>query len=61
VILAPHFVQKLDDFETMHDGPYGEIVSSWKGDGEKKSYGITIPPNSSATVLFEGRSVSDIW
>lgn len=60
VILEPHFVQNLDHFEAKHDGPYGEIVSSWKKDGENVRYEVTIPPNSSATVLFEGKNISGI-
>jgi alpha-L-rhamnosidase len=60
VTLEPHFVKNLDHFEAKHDGPYGEIVSSWEKDDEKILYDITIPANSSATVLFEGISVSGI-
>lgn len=52
ILLEPHFVEGLDQFETMHKGPYGTIVSSWEKTGEEVSYSVTIPPNSTATLLL---------
>ncbi|MFH0761925.1 MAG: family 78 glycoside hydrolase catalytic domain [Bacteroidota bacterium] len=51
VILQPHFVEGLAHFEARHNGPYGEIVSSWKREGNKLIYTAVIPPNSTATLL----------
>ena len=52
VLLKPNFVQGLDHFEAKHDGPYGEIRSYWKRKGNKVTYSVTIPANSTATVYF---------
>jgi len=51
VLLQPHFVEGLTHFEARHNGPYGEIVSSWKREGNTLIYTAIIPPNSTATLL----------
>ena len=50
ILLEPHFVPGLDHFEASHEGPYGDIHSSWKRTGKKIAYMITVPPNSTATL-----------
>ncbi|MFA5816867.1 MAG: family 78 glycoside hydrolase catalytic domain [Bacteroidales bacterium] len=57
VILEPHFVKELTHFEASHTGPYGEIVSSWKREGNKIIYTVVIPPNSTATLRLESGKV----
>lgn len=52
VILEPHFVTGLNHYESSHDGPYGKIVSSWKREGKGVHYTITIPANSTATLIL---------
>jgi alpha-L-rhamnosidase len=56
VLLTPHFIEKLDHFESEHTGPYGKIISSWKRKGDAVEYSITIPANSTATVVFPAGS-----
>ena len=56
VLLEPHFVTGLDQFEATHDGPYGTIRSSWKRTGKSVTYAVTIPPNSTATLRLTGSS-----
>ena len=58
VILKPNFVVNLDQFEAKHNGPYGEIVSSWKRSEDKVVYNVTIPPNSMGTLFLAGKSVT---
>ncbi|UYQ91953.1 family 78 glycoside hydrolase catalytic domain [Chitinophaga horti] len=53
VLLAPHFVTGLDHFEAKHDGPYGQIISSWKRNGSGVTYTATIPANSTASIHLE--------
>jgi alpha-L-rhamnosidase len=60
VILEPHFVKGLDRFEARHQGPYGEIVSSWRRDGGGVVYSVTIPPNSKATLRLEGGKIMQL-
>lgn len=66
ILLEPHFVEGLDHFEASHKGPHGAIVSSWKKSGKKISYEVTIPANTTATLvlpamkgkkLYEGEKV----
>jgi len=52
ILLAPHFVEGLDHFEATHIGPYGEVISSWKREGKSVIYDITIPANSTASIIF---------
>ncbi len=51
ILLRPHFAAGLDSFTATHTGPYGEIVSSWKRTGRQIKYTVTIPPNSTATMV----------
>lgn len=52
VLLKPHFVEGLDHFTATHQGPQGEIRSSWKRNKGKVLYEVNIPANSTATVYF---------
>ncbi|RZK63418.1 MAG: alpha-rhamnosidase, partial [Pedobacter sp.] len=52
VLLKPSFAAGLDQFEAKHTGPYGEIISSWKRNGDAVVYKVTVPANSSATIYF---------
>lgn len=60
VILRPHFVPGLNQFEAKHDGPYGTIKSSWKREGKKVFYEVTVPANSSASVYLESAQVKSL-
>lgn len=52
VLLRPNFVTGLKYFNARHDGPYGTILSSWKRGGRTIRYTVSVPPNSTATILF---------
>ncbi|MBD8489913.1 family 78 glycoside hydrolase catalytic domain [Echinicola sp. CAU 1574] len=53
VLLEPHFVKGLEEFEATHQGPYGEIRSSWKKTKKGMvSYMIEIPANSTASLIL---------
>jgi alpha-L-rhamnosidase len=52
VVLEPNFVKGLDQFSASHDGPYGTIRSGWKRSGTSIAYNVTIPPNSTATLML---------
>ena len=57
VILRPRFVKGLENFEARHEGPYGEIVSSWKRENGEIHYKVIIPANSTATLSLEAREI----
>ena len=58
IILEPHFVSGLDQFEAKHNGPFGEILSSWKRSSGKINLTVTIPPNSTATLYLKAKEVT---
>lgn len=53
IVLDPKVVTGLDYFEASHEGPYGQIKSSWKKTTKGTRYEIDIPANSSATMPFD--------
>ena len=57
VILKPHFVKDMNHFEAKFNGPYGEIVSSWKKSEDKVIYATVIPPNSTATLHLKAKGI----
>ena len=55
ILLEPYFVKGLDSFSCYHDGPFGRIVSSWKRVNNAIEYQLTVPPNSTATLVLNGK------
>jgi alpha-L-rhamnosidase len=55
ILLEPHFVTDLDSFSCYHDGPFGRIISSWKRINKAIEYQVTIPPNSTASLILRGK------
>jgi alpha-L-rhamnosidase len=53
ILLSPHFVEGLDNFEAMHESPYGKIISSWKRDGAAVVYTVSVPAGASAAISFD--------
>ena len=49
IILRPHFIKELDQFEAQFESPYGSIISQWKWEGDQVNYSVRVPANSSAT------------
>jgi len=52
ILLEPHFVAGLDEFESTHNGPFGLISSSWKKQKRKTVYNVVIPANSTASLVL---------
>jgi alpha-L-rhamnosidase len=50
--LEPQPTKRLGYVRATLDTPYGVIVSSWRNKGDEVLYDITIPPNTSATLLL---------
>ena len=61
VLLQPFFVNGLDHFEAIHNGPYGTIRSAWKRNGKKIIYTVVVPANSTATVTLQAGSKQHIY
>ena len=47
ILLHPVFDRRLGNLDLRYQSPYGEIHSSWKVDGDKARWTVTIPPNAS--------------
>jgi alpha-L-rhamnosidase len=58
VLIEPHFVKGLDSFNASHDGPFGDIQSSWKRNGNTVIFSLVIPANSTATLKLSGDKIS---
>jgi alpha-L-rhamnosidase len=58
-LLEPHFVKGLNHFEASHTGPYGTIISGWTRNREKLEYNVTIPANSTATLVLPAKSIKE--
>lgn len=52
IILKPNFPEGLDYFEASHQSPFGNIVSKWKKQSGIVSYTVTIPANSTASLII---------
>ncbi len=59
ILLEPHFVKGLDHFEASHQGPYGIISSKWIKSKEKIDYFVSVPANSSATLILPEKAVKE--
>ena len=56
VIIQPAIVGDITWVKAHHDGPYGRITSHWKREGDSFTLDVTIPPNSTATIVLPGQS-----
>ncbi len=50
--LAPQFTTRLSHVKATLDSPYGNIASDWRVKKDQVLYDVTIPPNSSATLVL---------
>lgn len=59
ILLEPHFVKGLNQFEASHVGPNGLIFSGWKRIRDKVEYEVIVPANSSATLKLSGKKIME--
>jgi alpha-L-rhamnosidase len=53
--MEPVFPEKLTHVSASYESPYGTVGSKWKRDGDKLTWNITIPSNTTATVKLPSR------
>ena len=53
--MEPVFPEKLDNVKASYDSPYGKISSEWHREGDKLTWSITIPANTTATIKLPSR------
>ncbi|HJW16907.1 MAG TPA: family 78 glycoside hydrolase catalytic domain [Flavisolibacter sp.] len=57
ILLEPYFVKGLDSFSCYHDGPFGRVFSSWRRVKNQIEYEVTVPANSTATLILKGKKL----
>ena len=55
-LLQPNFVKGLQQFKSSFNSVYGTIISNWEWEDNSILYFCEVPPNSSATLTFKGKS-----
>ncbi|MDR2473981.1 MAG: glycoside hydrolase family 78 protein [Tannerella sp.] len=55
ILMQPVFPEKLGSVSASYNSPYGIIKSSWKRAGDRLTWNITIPANTTATVKLPAR------
>jgi alpha-L-rhamnosidase len=56
ILVKPAVVGNLTWVKAHFDSPYGQIVSDWKIEGSKLTMDVTIPVNTTATVVVPGKN-----
>jgi alpha-L-rhamnosidase len=56
ILIQPAIVGDLTWVKARFDSPCGRILSQWKRHGAKLDMDITIPANTTATVVVPGRN-----
>jgi alpha-L-rhamnosidase len=60
IIMHPTPVGDLTFVKASHKSPYGEIVSDWKRDGDRFTWSVTVPVNTTATVYVPASAAASV-
>jgi len=60
IVMHPTPVGDLTFVKASHKSPYGEIVSDWKRDGDRFSWNVTVPVNTTATVYVPANDAASV-
>jgi alpha-L-rhamnosidase len=52
LLIRPHPSRAIGSVAASYNSPRGPVKSSWRLSGDKLSLSVTLPPNTSATVLL---------
>ena len=56
IVLHPQFSTQLGQASATYDSPYGPISSRWTASKERVTWTVTIPANSSASLVFPAKA-----
>jgi alpha-L-rhamnosidase len=56
ILIRPEVVGDLTWVKAHFDSPYGRIASDWKIDGNQLTMDVTVPANTTATVMVPGKN-----
>jgi alpha-L-rhamnosidase len=60
IIMRPTPVGDLAFVKVSHKSLYGEIVSNWKRDGDRFTWNVTVPVNTTATVYVPAKDAASV-
>ncbi len=60
IIMHPTPVGDLTYVKASHKSPYGEIASGWKRDGDRFTWNVTLPVNTTATVYVPASDAASV-
>jgi alpha-L-rhamnosidase len=60
IIMHPTPVADLTYVKASHTSPYGEISSDWKRDGDRFTWNVTVPVNTTATVYIPAKDAESV-
>jgi len=60
IIMRPTPVGDLNFVKASHKSPYGEIVSDWKREGDRFTWSVTVPVNTTATVYVPADAAASV-
>src|SRR5574344_227766 len=60
ILLQPKVGEQLDYAKGGFESIYGYIASGWKKNGSTYEYRVTIPANTTATLLLPANKVADV-
>ncbi len=56
ILIQPNVVGDLRWVKAHFDSPYGRIASEWKIEGDKLTMDVTVPANTTATIVVPGKN-----
>ena len=60
IIMHPTPVGDLTFVKASHESPYGRIVSDWKREGDRFTWNVTVPTNTTATVYVPASDAASV-
>lgn len=60
VLIEPNMVEDIEWTRAWFESPYGKIRSSWSQDGDGGTLDVTIPVNTTATVVIPSGELDQI-
>jgi alpha-L-rhamnosidase len=55
ILMEPHPVGDLTFVKATHRSPYGVIASEWRRQGERFTWHVTVPPNTTALIRIPAK------
>jgi alpha-L-rhamnosidase len=56
ILIQPNVVGDLTWVKAHFDSPYGRIASEWKIEGNQLTMDVTVPANTTATIVVPGKN-----